>query len=126
MALTTDQKLLKQTKFPPEFDKKVDITKVNLDLIRNWIAGKLKAFDADDDIVTEMIFNYLEQDQFPNIKAIQITIHGFFPDNCPAFCKELWRLLLSAQDSPNGIAKEMVEAKKEELKKQEVSYRNVY
>jgi serine/arginine repetitive matrix protein 1 len=34
MAQTVDQKLIKRTKFPPEFDKKVDMHKVNLDVIK--------------------------------------------------------------------------------------------
>ena len=34
MATTVDQKLLKQTKFPPEFSKKVDMKKVNLEVMK--------------------------------------------------------------------------------------------
>ena len=34
MAATVDQKLLRQTKFPPEFNKKVDMKKVNLEVMK--------------------------------------------------------------------------------------------
>ena len=37
MASSADQKLMKATKFPPEFDKKVDTTKVNLDVIKKCV-----------------------------------------------------------------------------------------
>lgn len=34
MATPTDSKLLKQTKFPPEFNKKVDVRKVNIEVMK--------------------------------------------------------------------------------------------
>lgn len=34
MATTVDAKLLKQTKFPPEFSRKVDMTKVNIEVMK--------------------------------------------------------------------------------------------
>jgi serine/arginine repetitive matrix protein 1 len=34
MGSTVDAKLLRQTKFPPEFNKKVDMTKVNLEVMK--------------------------------------------------------------------------------------------
>ncbi|KAF2253447.1 PWI domain-containing protein [Trematosphaeria pertusa] len=121
MALSVDQKRLKATKFPPEFNQKVDIQKVNIDLIKKWIAGKITAILGDDDeIVVETCYNLLEQDQFPKIKEIQIQLTGFLNKDCPAFCKELWGLMLSAQDSPVGVPKEMLEAKKLELQQEQV------
>jgi serine/arginine repetitive matrix protein 1 len=65
MALSIDQKRLKATKFPPEFDKKVDIEKVNIDLMKKWIANKITTILGDeDDIVVETCFNLIEQNQF--------------------------------------------------------------
>lgn len=34
MAQTVDQKLLKATKFPPEFAQKVDMQKVNVEVMK--------------------------------------------------------------------------------------------
>ena len=34
MATPTDSKLLKQTKFPPEFNQKVDVKKVNIEVMK--------------------------------------------------------------------------------------------
>lgn len=36
MATTVDAKLLKSTKFPPEFNKKVDMQKVNLEVMKKF------------------------------------------------------------------------------------------
>lgn len=40
----------------------------------------------------------------------------------PSFCLELWKLCLSAQQDPNGVPKELLEAKKLEVKQQKVRY----
>lgn len=64
MALSIDQKRLKATKFPPEFDRKVDIEKVNIDLMKKWIAQKITDILGDeDDIVVETCYNLIEQNQ---------------------------------------------------------------
>ncbi|CAO2656956.1 Nn.00g057590.m01.CDS01 [Neocucurbitaria sp. VM-36] len=122
MALSIDQKRLKATKFPPEFDKKVDIEKVNIDLMKKWIANKITTILGDeDDIVVETCYNLIEQNQFPKIKEIQIQLTGFLNKETAAFCKELWDLMLSAQDSPMGVPKELLEAKKRELQEEQLS-----
>lgn len=36
MAEAVDQKLLKQTKFPPEFTQKVDMRKVNIEVMKKY------------------------------------------------------------------------------------------
>jgi hypothetical protein len=65
MSLSIDQKRLKATKFPPEFDKKVDIEKVNIDLMKKWIANRITTILGDeDDIVVETCYNLVEQSQF--------------------------------------------------------------
>lgn len=65
MAMTVDQKRLRATKFPPEFDTKVDTEKVNIDLMKNWIASKItNLLGMEDDVVVEMVFNLLEQNRF--------------------------------------------------------------
>jgi len=37
MASTVDQKLLKSTKFPPEFNKRVDMKKVNIEVMKKCV-----------------------------------------------------------------------------------------
>lgn len=37
MASSVDAKLLKRTKFPPEFNRKVDMTKVNIEVMKKSV-----------------------------------------------------------------------------------------
>ncbi|OAA54752.1 PWI domain-containing protein [Niveomyces insectorum RCEF 264] len=116
MATGVDAKLLKSTKFPPIFNQKVDMQKVNLQVMKKWIAGKIAdILGNDDDVVIELCYNLIESSRNPDIKALQIQLTGFLESHTPEFCKELWTLLLSAQTSPQGIPRELLEAKKMEL-----------
>lgn len=84
MATSVDAKLLKQTKFPPEFNQKVDMKKVNVEVMKKyilmsftsaypladqlfvrWIAGKIsEILGSEDDVVIELCFNLLEGSRF--------------------------------------------------------------
>ena len=126
MASSTDQKMLKSTKFPPEFNQKVDMQKVNVEVIKKWAAGKLsELLGFEDDVVTELCFSLLEGARFPNIKDMQIQLTGFLEKSAAVFCKELWTLCLSAQSNPQGVPKELLEAKKLELIQEKVRHYNV-
>ncbi|EZF27740.1 hypothetical protein H100_00229, partial [Trichophyton rubrum MR850] len=60
-----DAKLLKTTKFPPEFAKKVDMTKVNIEVMKKWIAERISdILGNEDDVVIELCFNLLEGSRF--------------------------------------------------------------
>ena len=43
MAATVDQKLLRATRFPPEFNQKVDMNKVNLEVIKGCVDSPITA-----------------------------------------------------------------------------------
>ncbi|TQB69467.1 Serine/arginine repetitive matrix protein 1 [Monascus purpureus] len=121
MTTSVDAKLLKQTKFPPEFSRKVDMTKVNIEVMKKWIAGKIsEILGNEDDVVIELCFNLLEGSRFPDIKSLQIQLTGFLDKDTPKFCKELWGLCLSAQENAQGVPKELLEAKKLELIQEKV------
>ena len=65
LITNVDKKLLRTTKFPPEFDKKVDMLKVNKPVIKKWVADEVaRILNNDDDIVIELISNVLEETQF--------------------------------------------------------------
>jgi hypothetical protein len=64
MVLTVDEKLLRKTKFPPEFDQPVDKGKVNMDIIKNWINTKINKMIGDDEILMDTIFNWLDDHTF--------------------------------------------------------------
>ena len=48
---------------------------------------------------------------------MQINLTGFLEKNTQQFILELWKLLLSAQDSVSGIPKQFLEQKKQEILK---------
>lgn len=100
MASSKDQKLLRSIKFSPESNQKVDIRKINVEVMKKWIAGKISEILPGDDVITEMYFNLLVDDNFPNIKRIQIQLTGLLEKDTAAFCKQLWNLCLSAIEPP--------------------------
>ncbi|KAK1968847.1 PWI domain-containing protein [Colletotrichum eremochloae] len=121
MATGVDAKLLKSTKFPPEFNQKVDMQKVNLQVMKKWIASKISdILGSEDDVVIELCFNLIEGSRYPDIKSLQIQLTGFLDKDTAPFCKDLWKLCLSAQTSPQGVPKELLEAKKLELIQEKV------
>ncbi|KAF8962559.1 PWI domain-containing protein, partial [Flammula alnicola] len=114
-------KLLKSMKFPPEFDKKVvDMRKVNLNVIRPWIAKKIiELIGFEDEVVVEYAMGLLEDEQQPNPdpKKMQINLTGFLTKDTPEFMDSLWKLLLEAQEDVTGVPRTFVEQKKEEMRK---------
>lgn len=56
-----------------------------------------------------------------NGKQIQISLTGFMEKNTGKFMKELWTLLLSAQNNVSGVPQQFLEAKQEEARKKKVS-----
>jgi hypothetical protein len=65
MATSVDAKLLRATKFPPEFNQKVDMQKVNVEVMKKWIASKIaEILGNEDDVVIELCFNLVEGERF--------------------------------------------------------------
>ncbi|KXL41361.1 MAG: hypothetical protein FE78DRAFT_156583 [Acidomyces sp. 'richmondensis'] len=123
LVTNVDERALKKTKFPPEFSHKVDVQKINLPVIQKWISDELaKILNTEDDVLTTTVCNYLEESRYPNIKQIQQNLSGFLDADAPRFSLELWKLCLSAQASPQGIPKELLEAKKAELLQERVGF----
>jgi len=68
LITNVDKKLLRTTKFPPEFDQKVNMEKVNVPVIKKWVADEVaRILNNDDDIVTELIYNVLEESPFVGV-----------------------------------------------------------
>ncbi|KAF9476945.1 PWI domain-containing protein, partial [Pholiota conissans] len=113
-------KLLRTMKFPPEFDKKVDMRKVNLNVIRPWIAKKIvELIGFEDEVVVEYAMGLLEDESQPNPdpRKMQINLTGFLTKDTPVFMDALWKLLLEAQQDVTGVPRTFVEQKKEEMRK---------
>jgi hypothetical protein len=78
MATSVDAKLLRATKFPPEFNQKVDMQKVNVEVMKKWIAGKIaEILGNEDDVVIELCFNLVEGERFVRqVKGLVIVLHA--------------------------------------------------
>ena len=64
-----DAKALRTMKFPPEFNEKVDMTKVNISVIQKWVSREVtKILKDDDDVVTEMIFELLRSGRYVSLQ----------------------------------------------------------
>lgn len=108
---------LRKLKFPSTFDTKVDMTKVELSVLKPWIARRVTdLLGFEDDVVLEYAAGMLQEERFPDPKKIQIQLMGFLESQTADFMAELWELLISAQESPGGVPKRFVEEKKEELR----------
>lgn len=50
-----------------------------------------------------------------------MQLSGFLDKDAPSFCLTLWKLCISAQNDPEGIPRELVEARKEVIMRERVS-----
>lgn len=116
-----EKKLMKQMRFGDNLNKRVDMSKIKLDVLRPWISKKITdILHIEDDVVVEFVYNQLEEEKFPCPKKMQINMTGFLNGrNARQFMEELWALLLSAQESETGIPAEFLQQKKEEILKRE-------
>ncbi|GAB6030385.1 Serine/arginine repetitive matrix protein 1 [Chamberlinius hualienensis] len=114
------KKLLKQMRFCDVLQKKVDLTKINLDTIKPWITKKIfELLGFEDEVIVDFVFNQLEEKNV-DPRLMQINLTGFLNGkNAREFMGLLWELLLSAQENTEGIPAEFVEQKKEEIKKKQ-------
>ncbi|MES1920445.1 Serine/arginine repetitive matrix protein 1, variant 2 [Bonamia ostreae] len=109
------KKLKSKMAFPKCFRRKIDIKKVNIDVIAIWIKRKTNdILDFDDDVLNGMIVNMLKEGTDP--KEIQIFVTGFLEKKAYDFMKELWKLLIKCSKSESGISKELLEEEKKFFK----------
>jgi len=110
-----EKKLYRNTKFPTEFSTKVDKRKIQMPVMKKWIKERIGKLLKDDDVVPDYACELIDMNDFPNIKVIQIKLTGFLSKDAPGFCKELWDLMLSAQDNAQGVPTLLLEEKKQEI-----------
>lgn len=114
-----DKKIINNTKWPEVFEQKVDISKVNLESLKDWMDQRItELMQMEDELVTNLAVSYLEEKQEDNKaicpKRITVNLTGFMGDNAVIFMEELWKILLEAQDSKFGIPSLVIDLKKEE------------
>lgn len=109
-------KLMKSQKFPAELDHLVDMTKVKADVIKPWIAHRVtELLGFEDEVLINFIYGLLDGKEV-NGKLVQISLTGFMEKNTGKFMKELWTLLLSAQQNASGVPQQFLDAKEEETR----------
>ncbi|CDK27496.1 unnamed protein product [Kuraishia capsulata CBS 1993] len=119
---TMNSKLKKELsgmKFPKIFKEKVDLQNIDKMVIDEWIRKRLDELIPDDDILVEFTLELLHASNTPDMRTIQLQLLPFLGEtDSPRFCKELWELLLSAQDDKDGIPAVLLEARKKEIERQ--------
>ncbi|GAA6050157.1 hypothetical protein JCM3770_000429 [Rhodotorula araucariae] len=114
--------LLSKTSFPPSFNTKVDIRKVEMAVMKPWITKKvIELLGFEDDVLLEYVFSLLEDNENPIVdgKQMQLLLTGFLEAKTPAFMSALWDLLLSAQSNPLRVPTALLEEKKREMRARE-------
>lgn len=123
------KKLLQSTKFPSIFQERVAMKKVALDVIKPWIESRINEYlGFDDDVLSEYVVSLLDDQNGTkpiDPRVVQLNLSGFMEDHAPAFTERLWRLLLSAQNEVGGIPTEILEAKKAELRAQQLEQKRI-
>ena len=115
--MNADKKLIEKMKTPPEYKIQIHKNKINLSIIKSWINKKLNdILGFEDDTLTNFIINLIEEfDDIIDPKKIQYSITGFLDDKTYSFMEEFWKILISAQNTINGIPEELIEEKKKEI-----------
>eukprot|EP00350_Pseudokeronopsis_sp_OXSARD2_P011508 CAMPEP_0170541234 /NCGR_PEP_ID=MMETSP0211-20121228/1018_1 /TAXON_ID=311385 /ORGANISM="Pseudokeronopsis sp., Strain OXSARD2" /LENGTH=100 /DNA_ID=CAMNT_0010843887 /DNA_START=10 /DNA_END=309 /DNA_ORIENTATION=- len=90
-----EKELIRQWKWPPEFDKSIDFTKVSLDVIKVWVERRMtELLGYEDELISNFVISLLEEEPHPDNKLdpklMQIRITGFLEDNAGVFMNELW------------------------------------
>ncbi|WBW74561.1 splicing coactivator Srm160 [Schizosaccharomyces osmophilus] len=127
---SADKKLMRNTRFPPSFGTKVDMKKINIEVLKPWIANRLiELIGFEDEVVIDFVYSMLEEaveaskntdshnESALDPKKVQINLTGFLESKAPEFTEGLWLLILSASQNPYGIPEKFIQEKKEELSK---------
>ncbi|KAH6832907.1 splicing factor PWI domain-containing protein [Perilla frutescens var. hirtella] len=93
------------------------MTKVNMDVMKPWIAKRVtELIGFEDEVLINFIYGLLEGEAV-NGKQVQISLTRFTGRNTWKFIKELWLLLLSAQQNVSSVPQQFLDAKEDETKK---------
>uniref|UniRef100_A0A7S0WPQ6 PWI domain-containing protein n=1 Tax=Pyramimonas obovata TaxID=1411642 RepID=A0A7S0WPQ6_9CHLO len=120
MGPGTKEKGKAKSAFPAELDTQVNMKKVNLEVIKPWITKRVTELlgGVEDEVLIGMIISYLE-DTGIKPKEMMTALMSFLEKNTSLFMKELWSMLISAQESPDGIPVQLIVAKQEEQQRQQ-------
>lgn len=102
--------------FPLEVRKKVDLSKVQWESIKPWIAKRTTELlgGLEDDILINFIIDMVENKKTLDPRRIHISLTGFLEQNTGVFVKELWTLLIDASSTETGVPRAFVQEVKHE------------
>ncbi|CDI86472.1 PWI domain-containing protein, putative [Eimeria praecox] len=105
------------------------MSKVNVEVMKAWINHKItELLGFEDDIVISYCLSQLvpeealaadvdERKNYLCPKKLAISLTGFVGKQATHFVRELWKLLLSAQNTPTGIPPEFLENRRLEMER---------
>lgn len=114
------KQMIKAKSWPVEFNYRIDMNHVKLSLIKPWVENKVnEMLQIEDDILVNYVMSILEDThKVLDPKEMQIYITPFLEENTDRFMLELWKLLITAMQDPNGVPKGYVDERKREIKKE--------
>lgn len=114
------KQMIKAKTWPEEFKCKIDRNHVKIGLIRPWVESKVnEMLQVEDEILVNYVMSLLEdRSKELDPKEMQIHITPFLEENAENFMLQLWRLLISAMQDPNGVPKGYIDERKREIKKE--------
>lgn len=115
--INKDKKLIEKIDFPPEYSTQINKNKLNLEIIKSWVDKKLTdILGFEDECLCSYIINLIDEyEEYIDPKKIHYAITGFLDNKTYTFMQDFWKLLISAQKTPDGIPRELIEEKKEEI-----------
>jgi hypothetical protein len=115
-----DAKLKKRLKVAAVCDVKITTGKVKLPVMNSWISQRITdLLGFEDDIVINLVINFLEASDHPDPKQLQLDLTGFLEKQAALFVEELWTLLVDAQGNAHGVPSVFIEKKKEQQQQQQ-------
>jgi PWI domain len=96
---------------PAAYGVKLDMSKIRLWAVKEWVKGKLRGvLGMEDEIVEGMVMSMLEASK-PDPVEVESQLQPFLDKDTRSFVEELWLLLASAQSEPTGVPRLMLEAR---------------
>eukprot|EP01084_Bolivina_argentea_P234730 395147_1 len=118
-----DKEFENKIKWPKSLNTRVNMKKVVFNSIKPWIEKEIETLlGFDDDVVVNLIYNLLENTQYPDAKQISVKLMGFLEQDTIPFMLKLWSHLIDANNNKLGIStKLLADAKqKAQIKKEQI------
>ena len=114
----------KSPKLPEVLLQPVDTRRVNLEVVRQWVVGKITELlgGVEDEVLCGLVMNLLEEPR-PSGAHVHATLITFLEKHTSAFLEELWGMLAGAQHEPSGVPPQLLAAQRKEQEAREEAQR---